>query len=433
MSGKQHGSDKDCKRKSKEDSKKCATPSGSTVKEYEDVGISTPLVKYFNGESPKGKIIQVECPVCNKLVSLKRINSHMDKNCDGEKPDEKSDAPKSPEYKSAVQNGRSSEDVIVLDDDDDDDDFRQTSSTKTKAITEPIVLQENELVSLPDIFKDMKSSLDDNLRRLLEFRMSLNPFKNKHLNTTRARQTYDHRTEDGACSGTKAKPRMSLSNRMHATEVVSSVTNSERSANSNMFSSEYDYGTTSETSFCSVDSSQTDEDSHFGKLNQSFSSQGSNCVSSMDVLSEPEDTQSRDDSHLDEIEFENDGDEKRYEPYYWANFKFIIQHVLDDESNSHLFNEEDLNIVLKFRSVEAKAQQLYVRLFLRKYGWFKVEKLSYPKIGADLQPLIGELVKNGKNWQTLLKVQRVKLRSASEFPLKLTLFELLKECNIFIG
>ena len=398
MSGNSKRKDKDSKRKSKEGSipQKCATPSGSTVKEYEDVGISTPLVRYFNGESPKGKITLVECPVCNKLVSLKRINSHMDKNCDKEKLDEEPDASKIPKCKSAMQNGRSSKDVIVLDDDDDDD-FRQTSSTKTKAITEPIILQENELVSLPDIFKDMKSSLDDNLRGLLEFRMSLNPFKKKHLNTARARQAYDHRIEDGACSGTKAKPRMSLSNRMHATEFGSSVINSERSANSNMFSSEYDCGTASETSFCSVDSSQTDNDSHYGRLNQSFSSQGSDSVSSMDVLSEPEDTQSRDDSHLDEIELENDGDSVRYEPYYWANFKFIMQHVLDDKSNSHLFNEEDLDIVLKFRSVEAKAQQLYVRLFLRKYGWFKVEKLSYPKIGGDLQPLIDELVKNGKN------------------------------------
>ena len=37
------------------------------------------------------------------------------------------------------------------------------------------------------------------------------------------------------------------------------------------------------------------------------------------------------------------------------------------------------------------AQQLYVRLFQRKHAWIRASKLDYPKIAADLTPVIAEL------------------------------------------
>ena len=85
-----------------------------------------------------------------------------------------------------------------------------------------------------------------------------------------------------------------------------------------------------------------------------------------------------------------------YEPYYWANFKLIMNSVVYDADNLHLFNDQDSEIVGKFKSLDEMAQQLYVRLFLRKNSWLKVDKLSYPRIAKDLKPVIGALMENGK-------------------------------------
>ena len=94
------------------------------------------------------------------------------------------------------------------------------------------------------------------------------------------------------------------------------------------------------------------------------------------------------------ISLENPNDIE-YEPYYWANFKFIISYVYSDSSNTHLFNKDDVEILEKFNSLNEFSQQLYVRLFLRKNMWLKVEKLKYPKIGEDLKPICLDLIEKG--------------------------------------
>ena len=85
-----------------------------------------------------------------------------------------------------------------------------------------------------------------------------------------------------------------------------------------------------------------------------------------------------------------------YEPYYLANFKFVLDNVLDEEDNKNLFDVEDLSIINQFGLLSCEAQKMYIRLYLRKYTWFRCAKLSYPKISADLSPHITELVNSGK-------------------------------------
>ncbi|OWK09014.1 FAN1 [Cervus elaphus hippelaphus] len=45
--------------------------------------------------------------------------------------------------------------------------------------------------------------------------------------------------------------------------------------------------------------------------------------------------------------------------------------------------------------ITANGQKLYVRLFQRKFGWIKVNKLAYEEISADLTPVVGELTHAG--------------------------------------
>ncbi len=40
-------------------------------------------------------------------------------------------------------------------------------------------------------------------------------------------------------------------------------------------------------------------------------------------------------------------------------------------------------------------QKLYVRLFLRKHQWIRVEKLSYEDIATDLTPIVSGLIEAG--------------------------------------
>ena len=95
-----------------------------------------------------------------------------------------------------------------------------------------------------------------------------------------------------------------------------------------------------------------------------------------------------------DVSLENPNDIE-YEPYYWANFKLIISYILSDSSSTHLFNKDDTEILDKFNSLNELSQQLYVRLFLRKNLWMKVEKLKYPKIGEDLRPICLDLIEKG--------------------------------------
>ncbi|XP_071506665.1 fanconi-associated nuclease 1-like [Diadema antillarum] len=86
---------------------------------------------------------------------------------------------------------------------------------------------------------------------------------------------------------------------------------------------------------------------------------------------------------------------KPREPYFMVNFKLILNAVLKNTFDAHLFNEEDHAQVSKFNSLSGPAQQLYVRLFQRKYTWFRISKIDYPRIAANLKPLFNQLISSG--------------------------------------
>lgn len=78
-----------------------------------------------------------------------------------------------------------------------------------------------------------------------------------------------------------------------------------------------------------------------------------------------------------------------------VNFKLILNTVLKNPFDTHLFNKEDHDQVSKFNSISGPAQQLYVRLFQRKFTWFRVSKIDYPRIALNLKPLLTEMINVG--------------------------------------
>ncbi|GFR33506.1 hypothetical protein TNCT_126071 [Trichonephila clavata] len=90
---------------------------------------------------------------------------------------------------------------------------------------------------------------------------------------------------------------------------------------------------------------------------------------------------------------EKKNDVKNYDPYYIANFKHILESVLNEEENQILFNEEDLKSIEAFKTSSDAAQKLYVRLFQRKYKWLRINKINYPNITQDPHVILEELVK----------------------------------------
>ncbi|NXJ30039.1 FAN1 nuclease, partial [Dicrurus megarhynchus] len=78
-------------------------------------------------------------------------------------------------------------------------------------------------------------------------------------------------------------------------------------------------------------------------------------------------------------------------PYYLQNFLVVLRAVLENEDDIRLFNEQDLNVIIKFYKLSVGGQKLYVRLFQRKLNWLKVNKIEYEEISVDLSPIIEEL------------------------------------------
>ncbi|GFT37748.1 hypothetical protein NPIL_467591 [Nephila pilipes] len=90
---------------------------------------------------------------------------------------------------------------------------------------------------------------------------------------------------------------------------------------------------------------------------------------------------------------EKKNDVKSYTPYYIANFKHILESVLNEEDNQILFNDEDMKSIGAFNTLSDAAQKLYVRLFQRKYKWLRINKINYPDITQDPHMTLEELVK----------------------------------------
>ena len=91
----------------------------------------------------------------------------------------------------------------------------------------------------------------------------------------------------------------------------------------------------------------------------------------------------------------------QHEPYYLANFKLVLSTVLSNAEDMKLFNSEDKHIIDSFNSLSTEEQKLYIRLFQRKYGWFRCSKLDYQEISHDLVPVISGLKEKGTCLQYL--------------------------------
>eukprot|EP00095_Tigriopus_kingsejongensis_P006449 maker-scaffold384_size188899-snap-gene-0.29 protein:Tk06449 transcript:maker-scaffold384_size188899-snap-gene-0.29-mRNA-1 annotation:"coiled-coil domain-containing protein mtmr15" len=77
-------------------------------------------------------------------------------------------------------------------------------------------------------------------------------------------------------------------------------------------------------------------------------------------------------------------------PYYVLNFWSILNGVLDETEDRHLFHPEEIDLVADFRTLSLSGQKLYVRLFGRKLGWLALHHIKYDEI-PDLSAALQEL------------------------------------------
>jgi Fanconi-associated nuclease 1 len=67
---------------------------------------------------------------------------------------------------------------------------------------------------------------------------------------------------------------------------------------------------------------------------------------------------------------------------YTDEFEKIMETVLDGEK--YLFTEEELAIAQKHHTLHNEAKHLFVRIFLRKHKWIRLQKTDYSRNIADI-------------------------------------------------
>jgi len=82
-----------------------------------------------------------------------------------------------------------------------------------------------------------------------------------------------------------------------------------------------------------------------------------------------------------------------YIPYYVTNFEYVIGCVIDCTQDKNLFNDDELDVIDKYRALSLEARKLYVRLFNRKHAWISEDKIRYDEI-PDVQKTAKELIQN---------------------------------------
>ncbi|BFZ62220.1 hypothetical protein YB2330_003305 [Saitoella coloradoensis] len=75
------------------------------------------------------------------------------------------------------------------------------------------------------------------------------------------------------------------------------------------------------------------------------------------------------------------GSEEKPSMYVQA-FETILDTVLENEL--HLFSEEEMRLFAIYKSLRYEARYLFVRLFTRKAGWFRINKLQYGNDVVDM-------------------------------------------------
>jgi hypothetical protein len=87
----------------------------------------------------------------------------------------------------------------------------------------------------------------------------------------------------------------------------------------------------------------------------------------------------------------NSQEDEEYVPsYYLTNFFIIFDTVM--EKDVLLFNEQEIEILKKFKQLHEQSQRIFIRLFHRKREWFQVQKLKYKEIN-DIEECISNLEK----------------------------------------
>jgi hypothetical protein len=72
-------------------------------------------------------------------------------------------------------------------------------------------------------------------------------------------------------------------------------------------------------------------------------------------------------------------EEEEYVPsYYLTNFFIIFDTVM--EKDTLLFNEQEIEILKKFKQLHEQSQRIFIRLFHRRREWFQVKNLKYKEI-----------------------------------------------------
>ncbi|EGD80506.1 hypothetical protein PTSG_01097 [Salpingoeca rosetta] len=82
-------------------------------------------------------------------------------------------------------------------------------------------------------------------------------------------------------------------------------------------------------------------------------------------------------------------------PYYLRHFKLMVDEVSSATHNRHLLCPHDVAVLRCLNALPMPAQKLFVRLYNRRHAWLRVDRLSYPEIAEDLNPVVSDLVECG--------------------------------------
>ncbi|XP_065059702.1 fanconi-associated nuclease 1-like [Rhopilema esculentum] len=392
------------------DPKRRKTSKGNAIR-------SSNVVKMFiNKKKSEKKSENVPCPACNTFVPLKSINEHLDKYCGQEGQETVIGETRFKPEK------RKRENIIVIDDDCESDDksnneskdFCKESNYSKKNSTSPENLENFNVLIRSNLFSESEG-MD---KELLAFRKGLNPFRGKDV----VAEGKTKNSESCSHSGTPD------SNKSHCNKSsmvfvddssMTSLGDCDKSAISNCSGDVCKLEPGTESISKTLTASQLQMNTNENDLDEGANQEQMAARHSLE--------ESKSDSDL-----QAEMTEKSFEPYYWENFNFVVDSVLDETTSLELFSCEDTELIKKFKSTSQLAQQLYVRLFLRKHGWFKTDKIKYPKIGEDLKPMITELINTGflDDKSTLEDLNEIlNIMSAPEVRSLAQLYHLLKDRN----
>ena len=297
----------------------------------------------------------VSCPMCSKAVFLFKINQHLDNNC-------KSD--------------------VNSDTDDDLGQVKSKANCKVNRSSGSNVHKDDKDKSLQNIFNDNTAKPKD-----CKSSVSCTPAKDDNEIPLKVSSNSDH-ANPVASLGKKSKKMERNQLMVNAECNFNGVFNGISGGDSTTHASCTQHVMVTRIEECSNDSGvlSANQQTH------TPSSEGLPKLIRNGIVEEEK---------LYQISAEQNSESdvqesKEHEPYYLANFKLVLTNVLSNEDDRLLFNEQDNCIIDTFNRMPIEEQKLYIRLFQRKRGWFRCDKLEYPKICKNLKPIIDFLIQKGE-------------------------------------